>query len=105
MRAFITVGSTKFDALIQHAFSEEVVDSLKRHGYTELFIQCGNSAFTYASRVAGGEYALELDGIQIEVWKFKPSLDEEYEKVDLVISHAGETFTALNEGSRVNRKC
>jgi beta-1,4-N-acetylglucosaminyltransferase len=32
---------------------------------------------------------IEKDGISIEIWKFKPSLQEEYERADLVISHAG----------------
>ena len=90
MRAFVTVGSTKFDDLVQHTLSEEVLSSLKKQGYRELVIQCGNSIFELASSVAdGSERKLEREGIWIECWKFKPTLEAEYDRADLVISHAG----------------
>lgn len=90
MRAFVTVGSTKFDELVQHSLSEEVLLSLKKRGYQELVIQCGNSTFELASSVAdGGQQTLEREGISIECWKFKPTLEAEFDKANLVVSHAG----------------
>ncbi|KAF8162894.1 glycosyltransferase family 1 protein [Crassisporium funariophilum] len=90
MFAFVTVGSTKFDSLIQAVFAEEVLLSLSRQGYTNLVVQCGNSTFDLASTIKdGGSHHLRNAGVDIEFWKFKPSLQEEYEKADLVISHAG----------------
>ncbi|KAF9009430.1 glycosyltransferase family 1 protein [Cyathus striatus] len=90
MLAFITVGSTKFDALIETIFSTPTLVSLCSRGYTNLIVQCGNSNFEFASAIANGRtQTLEKDGVKIEYWKFKPSLQEEYEKADLVISHAG----------------
>ncbi|KAF9036601.1 glycosyltransferase 28 [Panaeolus papilionaceus] len=90
MLAFVTVGSTKFDKLIQAIFSEEVLSSLKERGYTHLIVQCGNSAFDMADKIVGGrEESLEIVGVHIEFWQYKPSLEKCYEKADLVISHAG----------------
>lgn len=55
-----------------------------------MIIQCGNSTFNYAASVDGGlTHTLLKDGVTVEFWKFKPSLQAEYEKADLVISHAG----------------
>ena len=92
MLAFITVGSTRFDALVQAVFSSTVLSSLSNKGYARLVVQCGNSEFPYKDRVAADGLHLNKDGVQIECWKFKPSLQTEYAKADLVISHAGGGF-------------
>lgn len=42
MRCFVTVGSTKFDALIKEVLSENVLNILKINGFNQLYIQCGN---------------------------------------------------------------
>ncbi|KAF9466366.1 glycosyltransferase family 1 protein [Collybia nuda] len=90
MRAFLTVGSTKFDALVQTALSRAVLDSLNRKGYTELVIQCGGSDFELASSISQDEvFSVLRNGIDITLWRFKPSLNDEYERADIVISHAG----------------
>lgn len=89
--AFITVGSTKFDSLIEAVFTDKVLSALKRKGYTEIVVQCGNSVFAYADTIAGGEeQILQRNGVVVKYWKFKPSLDEYCDRADLVISHAGE---------------
>lgn len=95
MLAFVTVGSTCFDGLIQSVFSSSVLSSLSEKGYSNVVVQCGNSEIPYAYSLARGEesFQLEKDGVSIECWKFKPSLQMDYEKADLVISHAG---TSLN---------
>ncbi|KAG6868273.1 hypothetical protein C0993_005558 [Termitomyces sp. T159_Od127] len=90
MLAFVTVGSTQFDALIQAILSSSVLSTLRRKGYDQLVVQCGNSDFELASSISGGgQSSVEREGINIELWKFKPTLQREYEKADLVISHAG----------------
>ncbi|KAF5358031.1 hypothetical protein D9756_001939 [Leucocoprinus leucothites] len=90
MHAFVTVGSTRFDLLVKEILSSRTLQALKQRGCTTLTVQCGNSAYEQASLVAKGETArLVLEGIPVELWKFKPALKEEYEKADLVISHAG----------------
>ncbi|KAI0310895.1 glycosyltransferase family 1 protein [Amylostereum chailletii] len=83
MRVFITVGSTKFDLLVQAVLSLPVIDALRQKGYNDIIVQCGNS------QVDGLESEFERHGATVTVWRFKPSLEEEYAAADLVISHAG----------------
>lgn len=91
MRALVTIGSTKFDALIQEVIKEDLLVSLSRSGYDEASIQCGNSSFEFSSSIADGSvYNFEGAGVSVSCWKFKPNLEGEYEEADLVISHAGE---------------
>ena len=90
MHAFVTVGSTRFDTLVQAVFTEDVLSSLCRKGYTRLVVQCGNSTFELASTIKNGNtHKMNRAGVDIEFWSYKPSLQEDYEKADLVISHAG----------------
>ena len=93
MRAFVTVGSTRFDDLVQQALAAPVIDVLRRRGYTELVVQCGNSEFdraVFTEEAGGDSWARRLEGVgSIEVWRFKPTLQEEYKRADLVVSHAG----------------
>ncbi|KAF9500986.1 glycosyltransferase family 1 protein [Pleurotus eryngii] len=88
MLVFVTVGSTKFDALIRAVLSADVLQCLQAKGYTSLVVQCGNSR-TGEPVPNEGKTKMSREGVDIELWKFKPSLVEEYEKADLIISHAG----------------
>jgi beta-1,4-N-acetylglucosaminyltransferase len=90
MRVLITVGSTRFDALVEAALSQPVLNALTQKGYSDVAIQCGNSqvedgAFSPTER----ERNVRRYGVNIGVWRFKPSLDEDYDAADLVIGHAG----------------
>lgn len=90
MRVFTTVGSTKFDALVNAVLSEPVLRALRLQGYSTLVIQSGNSEV--GAKCTGDTTdttTLHKDGLNVEVWKFKPSLKDEFERADLVISHAG----------------
>jgi hypothetical protein len=84
MRVLITVGSTRFDALVGAAFSRPVLNALAQKGYSDVVIQCGNSPVE--------EFSVRGHGVNINVWTFKPSLDEDYDAADLVIGHAGLCF-------------
>jgi len=83
MQAFITVGSTKFDGLIDVIASEDFLTALSASGYTRLVIQYGNSKVRQPFRNGTSH------GVEVITWSFKPSLSEEYLAADLVISHAG----------------
>lgn len=106
MLAFITVGSTKFDALVQAAESEEILNALRNKGYTNVIIQCGNSAFKLGNNLAREQTRyVELHGVELEIWRFKPTLQDAFEGADLIISHAGAdrslypTFWLTHSGS------
>ena len=85
----VTVGSTvtKFDGLIGAALSQPGPDALTQKGYTHLVIQCSNSQVDELDS-RDVEWNRHRQGPNIDVWKFKPSLDKEYDTADLVIGHA-----------------
>ncbi|KAK0450739.1 glycosyl transferase [Armillaria borealis] len=90
MLVFVTVGSTRFDALVQAALSDRVLAALSQAGYTTIAIQCGNSDFAHAHSIQNGETLnIQQQHVTIEMYKFKPSLEADYERADMVISHAG----------------
>ncbi|KAI8998576.1 glycosyl transferase [Trametes punicea] len=91
MHVFVTVGSTRFDALVHRALSPAVLDVLRAKGYRSLDIQCGNSDFNVSAfeQRAHDHWHCTHDGLEIDVWRFKPSLQEDYERADLIVSHAG----------------
>ncbi|KAJ6455709.1 glycosyltransferase family 28 C-terminal domain-containing protein [Mycena sanguinolenta] len=90
MRAFVTVGTFQFDALVAAVLDERVLVALRDRGYTELVVQCGKSAFEHAAAVAGGQTAnIESNGVRVELWQSRPSLDTQFRRADLIIGHAG----------------
>lgn len=91
MHVFLTVGSTRFDALVQAALDQPVLDALRARGYRSLDVQCGNSDFDTAQlqQLADDHWRRTDHTLDINVWRFKPSLKQDYERADLIISHAG----------------
>ena len=90
---FVTVGSTHFDELVEASLSPSTLDALRRKGFTDLVVQCGKFSKTHtfqAQSAADGPWEWEGLSMRITAFRYKPSLQEEYEKADLVISHAGE---------------
>ncbi|KAJ7905360.1 glycosyltransferase family 28 C-terminal domain-containing protein [Mycena olivaceomarginata] len=90
MLTFVTVGTFQFDQLVQTVLSEAVLGALRERGYTQLVVQCGKSDFELAGAVVGGNtVTLERNGVRVELWRSRESLDAEYRRADLVIGHAG----------------
>ena len=83
MQAFVTVGSTKFDGLIEAIASEDFLTRLSAGGYTRLVVQYGNSKLRRPFQNETSQ------GVEVITWPFKPNLSEEYLAADLIISHAG----------------
>jgi len=83
MQAFVTVGSTKFDDLIDAIASEDFLTRLSASGYTRLVVQYGNSKLRQQIRNETSH------GVEVIAWPFKPDLAEEYRASGLIISHAG----------------
>ncbi|KZT42080.1 glycosyltransferase family 1 protein, partial [Sistotremastrum suecicum HHB10207 ss-3] len=85
MIVFVTVGSTHFDALLLSVLSTPSLQSLHQKGYTRLVMQSGNSKIEFQALVKdAAKYGLET-----EIYTFKPTLKEDYDRADMVISHAG----------------
>ncbi|KAM4585774.1 UDP-N-acetylglucosamine transferase subunit ALG13 [Fundulus diaphanus] len=78
---FVTVGTTRFDELIESVTSSEVAQVLKARGYERLVLQVGNGSFV--------PDAASCAHLSVEAYRFKESIAEDMRQADLVISHAG----------------
>lgn len=85
MSLFVTVGSTGFDGLIHQTTSPDFLNSLSEVGIKKVVYQFGSSGHVFAKNIQSynGEI-LDLDG-----YKYKPSIAEDMEQADIIISHAG----------------
>lgn len=79
----VTVGSTKFDALIERIFSEDVVTLLTKLRFNQLIVQAGASSYDKHK-----VYSLR-EKISIDVFDYKSSLLQDIEEADVVVGHAG----------------
>jgi len=76
----VTVGATApFDALLDAVLSVDVLRALKDKGFSRLVVQAGDSRLPLFDPM----------GMDVAVWNFKPLLNEDILKADLIISHAG----------------
>ncbi|XP_068157468.1 UDP-N-acetylglucosamine transferase subunit ALG13 [Drosophila tropicalis] len=82
---YVTVGTTKFDGLIETMKSPSVLDALQSRGCQKLILQHGNSAALHSEEM---KRIQESHGIQIEQYKFRPNIGD-IKAADLVIGHAG----------------
>ncbi|XP_012696159.1 UDP-N-acetylglucosamine transferase subunit ALG13 homolog [Clupea harengus] len=80
-RVFVTVGTTKFDELIENVISEENVKVLIDRGYTELTLQVGHGSHLPSPG--------SCSGLKMDAFRFKDSISDDMKQADLVISHAG----------------
>ncbi|KAJ3148036.1 N-acetylglucosaminyldiphosphodolichol N-acetylglucosaminyltransferase catalytic subunit alg13 [Geranomyces michiganensis] len=77
---FVTVGTTRFDALVNEVCTVELLATLRSKGYTSVTLQHGNSPLPVLP-----------SGMPIPVtaYAFKPDLTPDISTAALVISHAG----------------
>jgi len=87
MRVFVTVGSTCFDGLVEAILQDEFLELLYAKGYRKLVVQAGETKLGIIPHGSSSSNWSNL--LDITVWKFEPSLLEEYKVADLIISHAG----------------
>ncbi|XP_071451339.1 UDP-N-acetylglucosamine transferase subunit ALG13 [Hetaerina americana] len=78
---FVTVGSTKFDALISQFFLPELLQALKQRGFKHVRLQIGDGEIEPINKT--------LEGVHITCFRFLPSIADEIRRADLVLSHAG----------------
>ncbi|KAG2497223.1 hypothetical protein HYH03_004812 [Edaphochlamys debaryana] len=98
-QVFVTVGTTKFEALVERVDSLELLRLLKEKGYTKLVIQKGNGTYSPSNILPKGQTTGTTEGVQVEYFDYSPSLAAYITSSALVISHAGsgsifETLTA-----------
>jgi beta-1,4-N-acetylglucosaminyltransferase len=77
MRIFVTVGTTRFDQLIDHILEQKFIHSLDEIGVEYLTVQHGNSPVS------------PVHNHNINIYNFKPSLQQDIAESDIVISSGG----------------
>ncbi|KAH8407158.1 hypothetical protein KR222_009552 [Zaprionus bogoriensis] len=82
---YVTVGTTKFDALIRTMSSEPVLDALQQRSCQKLVLQHGNSAPVDETQL---QLISDKYGVHVEQYKFRPNA-EDIRAADLIIGHAG----------------
>jgi beta-1,4-N-acetylglucosaminyltransferase len=98
---FVTVGTTKFDELLQSILQDDsFCDILVDLGVSFVTIQCGNSLVSGLGSDRAANLTFKSKGVSFNCYRFKPSIEDDLKKADLVISHAGagsifETLRAL----------
>jgi len=85
--AIVTVGSTKFDALIRAVDTVEFLSALRQLGIQKLKVQRGAGQHIPAN--LGSATQPTLDGLEVEVVEYTVDLPSQLQQAALVISHAG----------------
>ncbi|KAM6143568.1 UDP-N-acetylglucosamine transferase subunit ALG13 isoform 3-T3 [Erethizon dorsatum] len=78
---FVTVGTTSFDELVARVSAEESLHIFKSLGYSRLTLQIGRGTVVPESFCT--------ESFTLDVYRYKDSLQEDLQRADLVISHAG----------------
>lgn len=94
-KIFVTVGTTEFNELIKQLASSEAHKTLKNSlGCEQLTLQIGKGEEVDFSH---------FRDIKVEIFSLKPSITDEIQAADLVISHAGagSCLDALTQGKRL----
>ncbi|GLI61930.1 hypothetical protein VaNZ11_004456 [Volvox africanus] len=96
---FVTVGTTKFEALVERVDSLDLLRALRDKGYKKIIIQKGNGKYCPGVIVPKGQTKATTEGVEIEYFEYSSSLASYISSAALVISHAGsgsifETLTA-----------
>lgn len=98
---FVTVGTTKFDELVDAVDQLALADALATRGYTTLIIQAGASEHRPSRLFPDGACRATLpNGFHVEWFEYAPSLVTYLSSAELVISHAGagSVFETLRQG-------
>lgn len=85
-KIFVTVGTTKFDDLINVILSDQIQFHLKQLHCKKLVIQFGTGAEIDRSVI---ELLLQKYDIEIECYRLKANILNDIKSSDLIISHAG----------------
>ncbi|TYZ65564.1 hypothetical protein PybrP1_004872 [[Pythium] brassicae (nom. inval.)] len=84
MSVFVTVGTTKFDALVRAVDSDECLAALAARGYSRVLLQIGHGEYTPLARRADA-----APGVQVTHYRHSAQYKQDVAGADLVISHAG----------------
>ena len=91
---FVTVGTTKFEGLINRILNNDILALLNKLQFTTIILQIGNGIHSdetlqAMSQDRNASVEFTKQGIKIEAYRYKSTLKDDLLKADLVISHAG----------------
>ncbi|KAM9975080.1 hypothetical protein ACTFIW_008555 [Dictyostelium discoideum] len=105
---FVTVGTTKFDDLIDKIDSPKLFNILLKYGFNKMIIQIGNYSGTIENSLPFDENnnntkTTTTTKFESLYFDYKPSLSEFMKNSDLIISHAGSG--SILESLENNKPC
>lgn len=78
-RVIVTVGTTKFEQLIETASSNKILELLRKLGYTSILFQTGTGKYTEST----------FPSLKLAYRNYVQNFSEAIKSADLIISHAG----------------
>jgi beta-1,4-N-acetylglucosaminyltransferase len=111
---FVTVGSTKFENLINRVLEADILNLLKAHSYNKVILQVGNGHHKYDDLFNFSQANLNFksgveevatflkDNVEILAYRYKKSIGDDILNADLIISHAG--AGSVMESLEANKK-
>ncbi|SBT74770.1 glycosyltransferase family 28 protein, putative [Plasmodium malariae] len=117
MYLFVTVGSHKFDELIEYMDTEEFHHFLKKLGFAQMTMQIGSSSYipkliyknNKNNNINNNNKKEEDDDNgynllkKVKYFTYQNDLNKFYDKADLIVSHggAGTTFECLRKNKKI----
>jgi beta-1,4-N-acetylglucosaminyltransferase len=98
---FVTVGSTRFDSLINRIVDNDIIELLVQKKFNKIILQIGNGDH---NNLLDKKNSLYFDKrFELIVYRYRSSLKNDLEQSDLVISHAGagSILESLEEGKKL----
>lgn len=102
---FVTVGSTKFEQLIDRILDDEIINILSKHSFTNIIMQIGNGKHKNENINDDTQNTYEFklnNSIEVKAYKYKSSIKDDMLSADLIISHAG--AGSIIESLEANKK-
>ncbi len=85
LQVLVTVGSTKFDALMRAVDTPAFFAAMQRRGVEEVLVQKGRSDYVFQTQTGSAA----AHGVRLTVFDYRPFLQDLVRRVALVVSHAG----------------
>jgi beta-1,4-N-acetylglucosaminyltransferase len=104
---FVTVGSTKFEQLINRILEADLLNLLKVNSIKKIILQVGNGVHEHGELLDLNDSTKEAtkfyrDNIEITAYRYKSTIREDLASADIVISHAG--AGSILESLEANKK-
>lgn len=90
-KLFVTVGSTRFDTLVNTVLDSAFLELLSCEHYASLTLQHGQSVLAHPELLKPA--FLKRLGMQVQAYAYKNDILDDMKEADVVICHAGKQRT------------